>query len=347
MQRGRAVPPPGANSADPDQLDAFVRAVEPADRDALAACVGLADLVERWNGLPSDHGGRLDGAAVAAVAEALGELASLDLWVGRVAAAFRDADRVCASSGCPAVLVAGDLRLSGVGPPGLAAAVDAGRDGHLFEVIRDGADGRARVVRLAFDSFPEDMSALEWQLVVEELGLAGATPLHLVIHGWGAQTAGAVGAGEATADLYDQQDVEGATVLVVDWDAEQGTDASWWEVPGDFGDAEESAERTGDELAALFTALAATDPDAQVAITAHSLGNHVAARALTQVDDPSARFDVSLLMVQPAIPRFAPVDDPDRYRRAARAAGPRPHHHDLLRRPRSLLVRGAGARRAR
>lgn len=307
------MPPAGANSADPDQLDAFVRAVEPADRDALAACVGLVELVERWNGLPSDHGGRLDVASVAAVADALDELAFLDLWVGRVAAAFRDADRICASTGCPQVLTAGALQLAGAGPPGLAASVDAGVYDHLFEVVRDGGDGRARVLRLAFDGFPEGMSDLEWQLVVEELGLTGATPLHLVIHGWGAQTQGAVGAGEATADLYDQQGVEGATVLVVDWDAEQGTDASWWELPGDFGSAEASARRTGDELAALFTALAATDPDAQVAVTAHSLGNHVASRALTQMRDPSSRFDVSLLMVQPAIPRLAPVDDTDRY----------------------------------
>ncbi len=120
--------------------------------------------------------------------------------------------------------------------------------------MRDGSNGRTRVVRLAFDEPPEDMSPLEWQLVVEELGLTGASgALHTVLHGWGATTDGATGAAETTADLYDQQGVEGATVLVVDWDAGEGSGTDWWKVPGDFSNAEGSAEDTGDAFAAVLT----------------------------------------------------------------------------------------------
>ena len=308
------MPPPGPTSANPEALDAYVSAMSPADQDLNDASVGLAALVNSWNATPSGFGGRIDGAKVAAVDTATDELSYLDLWVGRVAEAFRDADRFCPSSGCGPVLLASEAQLDAAGPPSLAEAVAAGVYDHLFEVVRDGSDGQTRVVRLAFDDPPEGMSELEWQLLVEELGLTGdAGPLHVVMHGWGASTGGAVGAGEATADRYDQQGVEGATVLVVDWDAKQGTDAPLWEVAGDFGDAEASARDTGDAFAPVLTAIASANPDAVVGITAHSLGNHIAARALSQMDDPTGRFAVDYLMVQPAIGASAATDDPNHY----------------------------------
>jgi hypothetical protein len=305
-------PPAGATSADPALLDVYVTTLEGTDQALNDALVGLPALVEGWNAGAGTFGGRIDVAKLRAVDAAVDELSYLDLWVGRVADAFRDADRICSTDGCPAVLLAADAQIEAAGPASLAEAVATGEYGHLFVVERDGSDGRTRVVRLTVDELPEGMSELEWQLVVEEMGLTGADgPLHTVVHGWGASGDSATRAGEATADLYDQQGVDGATVLVVDWDAGDGPGGLG--TPWDFDDAEESAQSTGDALAPLFTAIARSNPDAEVAVTAHSLGNHVASRALTQMDDPSGRFAVDYLMVQPAIPAEAATDDAEHY----------------------------------
>ena len=305
-------PPAGATAADPEKLDVYVGAMEGSDQALNDALAGLPDVLRGWNAGATSFGGRIDVDKVLAVDGAVDELSYLDLWVGRVADAFRDADRICSSDGCPAVLLASDVQIDAAGPPSLAQAVAEGEYGHLFVVERDGSDGRTRVVRLTVDTLPEGMSELEWQLVVEEMGLTGADgPLHTVVHGWGSTSDGATGAGLATADLYDQQGVEGATVLVVDWDAGDG--AGGLGTPWDFDDAEESAQATGDALAPLFTAIARSNPDADVNITAHSLGNHVASRALSQMEDPSSRFSVSYLMVQPAIPAGAATDDTEHY----------------------------------
>lgn len=307
-------PPPGAVCANPDALDGYVAALTPPDQAANDALAGLADVVATWNATPSAYGGRIDAAAIAAVDGAVDELSYLDLWVGRVATAFRNVTRVCSTDGCGPILHASDALLASAGPASLHEAAAAGEWSDLFEVVRDGSDGQTRVVRLAFDTLPEGMSPLEWQLVVEEMGLAGTGgPLHVVAHGWTTSTNSVVGAGEATADLYDQQGVEGATVLVVDW--AEGDSVDWYDPRswGNFSDAEDSAMATGDALAPLFTAIAAADPDAEVAITAHSLGNHVITRALTQMEDPTARFSVDYTMIQPAIPASAPTTDQDHY----------------------------------
>lgn len=306
-------PQPGPISANPDELDRYVAALTPADQDLNDALAGLPGLVEMWNATPSAYGGRVDGGVVAAVDTAVDEVSYLDLWVGRIAEAFRSTERVCSIDGCPDVLTSHEGQLDTAGPPSLAAAVAAGEWSHLFEVVRDGSDGRTRVVRLLVEDRPEGMDPLEWQLLVEELGIAGGgDPLHVVAHGWTTSDESATRAGEETADLYDQQGVEGATVLVVDW--EEGE--SWgigFDDWGNFGEAEGNAQATGDSLAPLFTAIAAADPDGQVAITAHSLGNHVMSRALSQMEDPTGRFGVDYTMVQPAIPASAPTDDTDRY----------------------------------
>lgn len=301
-------------SARPDELDAYVDALTPADDDLDARAVGLVALAGTWNGRRSAYGGAVDVDALVAVEAAIDELCYLDLWVGRVAQAFRDVVRACPTSGCGPVLFASDLQIErGAGPARLSDAVATGFYDHLFEVVRDGSDGQTRIVRLLVDTLPADVTETEWRLLLEELGLVGETgPLHMVVHGWSTSSASATAAGEATADLYDQQGVDGATVLVVDWDAKRGTEAGLG-TPWDFAAAEQSAKDTGDALAPMFTALAAANPDANVNITAHSLGNHVVSRALTQMDDPTARFSVELLMVQPAIPRRAPTWEPEHY----------------------------------
>jgi hypothetical protein len=290
-------PPAGAISANPEELDRYVAALTPVDQDLNDALAGLPALVEIWNGTPSAYGGRVDAGVVAAVDTAVDEVAYLDLWVGRIAAAFRATERVCSTGGCPPVLFSTELQLDTAGPPGLADAVAAGQWSHLFEVVRDGSDGGTRVVRLLVDDRPEGMGELEWQLLVEELGIAGTGgPLHVVVHGWTTSSSSATG----------------ATVLVVDWAEGDGVgiDPGSW---GNFGAAEDAAVATGDSLAPLFTAIAAADPDGRVAVTAHSLGNHVVSRALTQMDDPTGRFGVDYTMVQPAIPASAPTGDTDHY----------------------------------
>ncbi|MBI2710409.1 MAG: alpha/beta hydrolase [Actinobacteria bacterium] len=306
--------PAGTSSANPDQLDAFVRATAGADDAANRALAGVAAVVDRWNGTPNDFGGRV-GSDLAAVERAVDELAFLDVWVGRVASAFRDADRFCPLSGCGPVLLAGDAQLLGAGPPSLAAAIAQGRYSWLFTVVRDGGDGRTRVVRLNVDTLPSGLTSVEWEGLLESFGLVGGTgPLQLVVHGWSETTDSATRAGLDAADLYDQQQVRGATVLVVDWAAGRGAGGyPWyakWKVPGDFSQAEEQAKATGDALAPMFSALATANPDARVAVAAHSLGNHVALRALSEMEDPSGRFSVDYTGIQPAIPDTAPLDDP-------------------------------------
>lgn len=305
--------PAGATAANPDSLDGYVTAMSPVDQAANDASAGVHELAAAWNALGTPYGGHVDVDGLAALDSAIDELSYLDLWVGRVATAFRNVERLCPTTGCGTVLFASDLQIDmAVGSASLAEAVEEGMYGHLFAVEHDGSDGRTRVVRLMVDDRPEGMSELEWQLVLEEMGIADAAgPLHVVVHGWGGTSEGATSAGLTTADLYDQQGIEGATVLVIDWDAGDG--AGGLGTIGDFTGAESSAKDTGDDLAPMFTALAAADPDAEVNITAHSLGNHVVSRALTKMEDLTARFSVSLIMVQPAIPRMAPTWETDDY----------------------------------
>lgn len=92
--------PSGTASANPDELDADVRATTPADQELNDVLAGLPALVETWNGSPSDFGGGVDGAKLAAIDTAVDELSYLDLWVGEVAAAFRAVDRFCPLTGC-------------------------------------------------------------------------------------------------------------------------------------------------------------------------------------------------------------------------------------------------------
>ncbi|CAN5689927.1 hypothetical protein BH10ACT1_BH10ACT1_02220 [soil metagenome] len=183
----------------------------------------------------------------------------------------------------------------------------------LFTVVRDGSDGQTRVVSLNIDALGplEGASQADLQEILAAYGLVGADgkPLHFVIHGWNGDSTSAA---EHTADQYDDQGVDGATVVAVNWDADSGKLS--------FGDAEDRARETGDALAPLFTALAAENPTANVSITAHSLGNHVALRALSQMQDAyepwtcqRIPFQVDYLGVEPAIPADSATKDPDHY----------------------------------
>lgn len=189
----------------------------------------------------------------------------------------------------------------------LATGVD------LVTVVRDGSDGSTRVVSLDLDALGtlDGMSEAEVQRILELYGLTGAdgAPVHFVMHGWNGD---ATDAAEHTADAYDSQGVDGATVIAVNWDADSGQ--------LQFDEAEGSAHRTGDSLTKVFTALAASNPDANVAVTAHSLGNHVALRALSQMEDPvdpvtgrTLPFSVDYTGIQPAVPSWGAALDPDRY----------------------------------
>lgn len=303
------------SSADPDELERYVRSMIPADQALNDGLASAAAVHARWNATPNDFGGRVDGAVLADLDAAVNELTYLDLWVGRVAAAFRAADIVYDAGRRPLVVTVSDAHLSAAGSPRLATALADGVFGELVTIVRPGTDGAARVVRINMDRPPQGMRLLEWQIVLEASGLTAAGgPLHFVIHGWGTSTVAATGAGEQAADLYDRRGVEGATVVVLDWNAQHGADGLWlWQVPGDFQAAEGQARLTGDALGPVFTALAASHPDARVAITAHSLGNHVAMRALSAMRDPTGRFAVDYTAIQPAVPDDAPTADRRHY----------------------------------
>jgi len=320
---------PTTSSADPERLAAYVRFLTPPDQTLNQAVVGVAALVEGWNARPNDFGGRIDPDKVPRLDVAINDLSYLDVWVGRVGRAFAVADLFDRGDTDSRIITLDDAELAAtVGPPRLDDAIADGAFEELFTVVRDGSDGQSRLVRLNVDDLPPEMTPLEWQLLVEAYGLDGQDgPLHTMVHGWSATTGSATRAGETAADLYDQQGVKGATVLVIDWDAGDGAGDQGLGIlglgspltagrvgdPYDFSKADEQGQRTGDSLAPLLTAIASANPDIDMSITAHSLGNHVALRALTEMSDPTDRFNVDYLGVQPAIPADAATEDPDHY----------------------------------
>lgn len=186
----------------------------------------------------------------------------------------------------------------------------------LIEVVRDdGAGGDTEVYRLNLN----DLQVF-WGLEHDELGqlldaygiTGGDGPLHLVVHGFTTDTAGVTSAGEEVANRYDEQGVEDATVLVIDWDSGEG--------PLDWDRAQVNAARTGTAMGNLLSDIAAADPHREVAVTAHSLGNRVAIRGLTEMNDPldpetgeKAGFSVDYTAIQPAIPDDGYRTDPDEY----------------------------------
>ncbi|QXC61416.1 alpha/beta hydrolase [Aquihabitans sp. G128] len=229
----------------------------------------------------------------------------------------------------------------------LARATLVQRTGQELVTVIDPGVGRPRVVSLNLKALGplEGVSPEDLQEILKAYGLTGENggPVHFVVHGW---TGSSDGAAKSTADLYAQQGVNNATVVAVDWDAGNGGDKppgwvavvsplGWLAGMGadkadDFEDAEGQAKKVGDDLSKVFTALAQANPTANVAVTAHSLGNHVALRALTQMQDPydpvtcqKIPFSVDYTGIEPAIPRTAPLLDPDHY---GALVGPRIKH---------------------
>ena len=183
----------------------------------------------------------------------------------------------------------------------------------LVTVRRDGSDGKTRVVTLNLDALGplQGTSQADLQAILAAYGLVGADgkPLQFVVHGWNGDSTSAA---EHVADQYDGQGTTGATVVAVNWNADSGK--------LHFGDAEARSKDTGDALAKVFTAIAAENPYANVSVLAHSLGNHVALRALSQMQDPidpstgkPIRFQVDYTGIEPAIPADSATKDPEHY----------------------------------
>ncbi|QXC61414.1 alpha/beta hydrolase [Aquihabitans sp. G128] len=250
----------------------------------------------------------------------LDRLTALDREPGLLAQALRDLDAdgdgaLTEADGIDAAYLQLRIRNQVLDPAALTANDQFLRDaaGTLVTVVRDGSDGNTRVLKLNVDDHFELLETLtpaQLQAILELYGLTGVDgPLHIVAHGLSTDTAGITSAANNVADQYDNQGIDGATVLAIDWDAGEGL--------LDWDQAHQSAKDTGDHLAPLFTAIAASNPDATVAITAHSLGNHVMLRALSQMDDPiepgTEPFTVDYTGVQPAIPDDAYASDPDHY----------------------------------
>lgn len=185
----------------------------------------------------------------------------------------------------------------------------------LLEVVRDGSDGRTPVYRLNLNDLQEywDLDHDQINELLAAYGITGGDgPLHVVVHGFQTDTDSAVDAGEHTADLYDADGVDGARVLVVDWDSGGGL--------LDWDKAMTNAARTGTVMGQVFSAIAENDPNGTVNVTAHSLGNRVALQGLTEMHDPidpvtgdQKPFQVDYVGIQAAVPDDGYETDPDTY----------------------------------
>ena len=130
--------------------------------------------------------------------------------------------------------------------------------------------------------------------MAEHLGLDPRDGLlDVMIHGYDTSGDSAQSAGEAQADVYDAAGVTGATVLVLDWAA--GNDFT------QFDYAQSNTGRTGSTFGGLLDYVGVADPDANVNITAHSMGNDVALKGLAAADHLPLTTDVDVIAVQPAV----------------------------------------------
>ena len=124
----------GTSSGNPDEMEAYVTAMRPADQCANDALAAVTTAAEHFNSRANAFGGKVDRSMLAAIDTAVNELSYLDLWVGRVATGFRQIEiMVAAGQPRPALIHAGDYQLSGAGPSSLAAAVAAGQFADLFK----------------------------------------------------------------------------------------------------------------------------------------------------------------------------------------------------------------------
>jgi esterase/lipase superfamily enzyme len=286
-------------AADPDAMRAYQGAMVETDVAVNQALRGLDDLVAAYNGAGAEVGGRVDADGVAAVSAAVDSLTYLDGWVERVGQGFELVDAV----GGPLA----EQALDGfVGPADLAQAMEESYTfgGSDTDVGPFGAGGiRARVVTrsggtqvvvVTVDHAPHEISAQEWLLVAEHLGLDPRDGLvDVMVHGLNTSGDDAQAAGEAQADIYDDAGVDGATVVVFDWDAGSN--------PTQFAHAQSNTGLSGESLGGLFDYLGVADPAAKVNVTAHSLGNDVVLQGLADADRMPETTDVDYIAIQPAV----------------------------------------------
>ncbi len=296
-------------AADPDAMRLYQRFMVEPDVAANLALSDLAGLVATYNAAESEVGGRVDAAAVAALSSAIDGLTYLDGWVDRVGQGFRMVD----AAGGPMEDEALDYF---VGPADLAVATQegytfgggsgpSGQDLPGLDARVVTRPGGTRVVVVTVDDAVHEISAQEWLLVAEHLGLDPRAGLvDVMIHGYNTSAESAQAAGEAQADIYDGAGVTGATVVVLDWAG--GNDVT------QFGYAQSNTALTGASFGGLLDYVGVADPHANINVTAHSLGNDVALKGLASADDMPSTTDVDYIAVQPAVDSDFATQEPYR-----------------------------------
>lgn len=288
-------------AADPDDMRAYQTAMVESDVAVNQALRGLADLATAYNGAGAEVGGTVDSDAIAALSAAVDTLTYLDGWVDRVGQGFRLVD----VAGGPLEDEALDYF---VGPADLDRAQLEGytfgaTDTDLHAQLGSPGGIRARVVErpggtqlvvVTVDDATHEISPQEWLLVSEHLGLdPQAGPVDIMVHGYNSSSDGAQSAGEAQAEIYDRAGVDGATVVVLDWDG--GSDVT------QFHHAQSNTGLTGDSLGGLLDYVGIANPAGTINLTAHSMGNDVVLQGLSDADQMPTSTDVDYIAIQPAV----------------------------------------------
>ncbi|CAN5689726.1 hypothetical protein BH10ACT1_BH10ACT1_02210 [soil metagenome] len=166
----------------------------------------------------------------------------------------------------------------------------------LVDVNNDGSNGEPRQIRLDLNDpgVLDGYSQEDLEQVLELYGLDGRDgPLHFMVHGFQTKTGSLEKSGDSLADMYHERGEDDTTIVTVDWDS--GNHFWSWD----------SARANADPAAAALTryldALNASNPDADVKMSVHSLGNKVAINALTDMADPDG-LRIDYLAIEPAIP---------------------------------------------
>lgn len=174
----------------------------------------------------------------------------------------------------------------------------------LVDVNNDGTNGEPRQIRLDLNdpNVLDGYSQEDVGQILELHGLDGRDgPLHFLVHGFTTGTDPLETAGDHLADRYRDRDEDDTTIVTIDWDSGEG--------PTDWRAATGNADEAAVPLSRIFDALNASNPVADVKISAHSLGNKVAINALTDMESGDG-LTVDYLAIQPAIPRYGYRDDP-------------------------------------
>ncbi|QXC59284.1 alpha/beta hydrolase [Aquihabitans sp. G128] len=173
----------------------------------------------------------------------------------------------------------------------------------LVDVNNDGSNGEPREIRLNLNDpgILEGYSQEDVQEILRLHGIDGEDgPLHFLVHGFTTGTDPLESAGHHVATRYHERGEDDTTIVTVDWDSGSG--------PTDWNEARGNADPAAAALTRIFDALNASNPDADVKLSAHSLGNKVALNALTDMADDGG-FQVDYLAIEPAIPRYGYEED--------------------------------------